>query len=79
MIFGYARVSTDDQVLDAQVDALSAAGAERIFMDKISGARRQRPELDRMVDQLRPGDVVVVTKYDRLRVPFCETRDDCLH
>lgn len=66
MIFGYARVSTDDQVLDAQVDALSAAGAERIFMDKISGARRQRPELDRMVDQLRPGDVVVVTKYDRL-------------
>ena len=66
MIFGYARVSTDDQVLDAQVDALSAAGAERIFMDKISGSRRQRPELDRMVDQLRPGDVVVVTKYDRL-------------
>ena len=66
MIFGYARVSTDDQVLDAQVDALSAAGAERIFMDKISGSRRQRPDLDRMLDQLRPGDVVVVTKYDRL-------------
>jgi Site-specific recombinases, DNA invertase Pin homologs len=53
-------------VLDAQVDALSAAGAERIFMDKISGSRRQRPDLDRMLDQLRPGDVVVVTKYDRL-------------
>ncbi|WBU62379.1 recombinase family protein [Paracoccus albus] len=66
MIFGYARVSTDDQVLDAQVDALNAAGAERIFMDKISGSRRQRPDLDRMLDQLRPGDVVVVTKYDRL-------------
>lgn len=66
MIFGYARVSTDDQVFDAQVDALNVAGAERIFADKISGSRRQRPELDRMLDQLRPGDVVVVTKYDRL-------------
>ncbi|CRL14706.1 recombinase family protein [Phaeobacter italicus] len=66
MITGYARVSTDDQNLDAQTDALKAAGAERIFADKISGVRRDRPELDALLDQLRPGDVVVVTKYDRL-------------
>ena len=66
MIFGYARVSTDDQLLDAQTDALEAAGAERIFADKISGSMRKRPELDRLLDHLRPGDVIVVTKYDRL-------------
>jgi DNA invertase Pin-like site-specific DNA recombinase len=66
MIFGYARVSTDDQKLEAQHDALSAAGAERIFSDKISGSTRTRPQLDQLLDQLRPGDVIVVTKYDRL-------------
>lgn len=66
MIIGYARVSTDDQNLDAQTDALTAAGAGRIFSDKISGSMRKRPELDKLVDQLRPGDVIVVTKYDRL-------------
>ncbi len=66
MIMGYARVSTDDQKLDAQTDALSGAGAERIFADRISGASRKRPELDRLLDQLRAGDVVVVAKYDRL-------------
>ncbi|MCR9130791.1 MAG: recombinase family protein [Alphaproteobacteria bacterium] len=66
MILGYARVSTDDQSLDAQTDALSAAGAARLFADRISGSTRARPELDRMLDQLRPGDVVTVTKYDRL-------------
>ena len=66
MIIGYARVSTDDQSLDSQTDALSAAGAEKVFADKISGSRRARPELDRMLEQLRDGDVVAVTKYDRL-------------
>lgn len=66
MLIGYARVSTDDQRLDAQLDALRAVGTERIFSDQISGTRRARPELDRMLDQLRSGDVVVVTKYDRL-------------
>lgn len=66
MIIGYARVSTDDQNLDAQTDALKAAGAERIFADKISGTKRDRPELGALLDQLRPGDVVVVAKYDRL-------------
>lgn len=66
MIIGYARVSTDDQKLDAQTDALMATGAERIFADKISGSKRERPELAKLLDQLRPGDVVVVAKYDRL-------------
>jgi DNA invertase Pin-like site-specific DNA recombinase len=66
MIIGYARVSTDDQNLDAQTDVLTAAGAKRIFADKISGSKRERPELSKMVEQLRLGDVVVVAKYDRL-------------
>lgn len=66
MFFGYARVSTDDQLLDAQTDALNAAGAERIFADKIAGTAKKRPQLDQLLDQLRPGDVIVVTKYDRL-------------
>jgi len=66
MILGYARVSKDDQNLDAQIDALNAAGAERIYADTITGTARKRPELDRMLDQLRDGDVIVVTKYDRL-------------
>lgn len=66
MIFGYARVSTDDQNLDAQLDALKAAGAVRMFQDKKSGKSRERPELEKLLDQLREGDVVVVAKYDRL-------------
>ncbi len=66
MILGYARVSTDEQSLDAQLDALARAGVERTFSDKVSGTVRRRPELDRLLDQLRSGDVVVVAKYDRL-------------
>lgn len=66
MIIGYARVSTGDQSLDSQTDALVAAGAAKLFADKISGSKRERPELDKMLDQLRDGDVVTVTKYDRL-------------
>ena len=66
MIIGYARVSTDVQSLDGQLDALKVAGAERIFADKITGTARSRPELDRLLDQLRQGDVITVTKYDRL-------------
>lgn len=66
MIIGYARISTGDQNLDSQTDALAAAGAEKVFADKISGSKRARPELDRMLEQLRNGDIVTVTKYDRL-------------
>lgn len=66
MILGYARVSTEGQSLEAQLDALRAAGVERVFSEKVSGSKRVRPELDRMIDQLRDGDVVCVAKYDRL-------------
>ena len=66
MIIGYARVNTDDQRLDSQTDALSAADTKKIFADKIGGSKRVRPELNKMLDQLRGGDVVIVTKYDPL-------------
>lgn len=66
MIVGYARISTSDQKLDSQEDALKASGADRVFADVITGSSRTRPQLDRMLDQIRAGDVVVVTKYDRL-------------
>lgn len=66
MIFAYARVSTDTQSLDAQREALESAGAVRIFHEKISGARRDRPELRSLLDQLNNGDVVLVTRLDRL-------------
>ncbi len=61
-----ARVSTDDQDTAAQVAALKSAGCERIFREKASGGRWDRPQLVRLLDQLRAGDVVVVWKLDRL-------------
>ena len=66
MILGFARVSTSEQSLAGQRDALTRARAGRLFADTITGTARHRPELDRLLDQLRPGDVVMVTKYDRL-------------
>jgi DNA invertase Pin-like site-specific DNA recombinase len=66
MLIGYARVSTDDQDTAAQASALKAAGCERIYKEKSSGGRWDRPELHRLLDQLRKGDVLVVWKLDRL-------------
>jgi len=66
MLIGYARVSTDDQHLEGQRAALRAAGCQRIYEEKISGAQRNRPELTRLLEQLREGDVVVATRLDRL-------------
>jgi len=66
MRIGYARVSTKDQKLTLQLEALKKANCKRIFREKISGAGRDRPELNRMLDQLREGDVVTVWKLDRL-------------
>lgn len=66
MKIGYARVSTRDQEAHLQTDALTEAGCERIFEEKASGAQRDRPELQRAVEYLRPGDVLVVWKLDRL-------------
>ena len=56
MIIGYARVSTTDQNLDAQTCALTAGGAERLLSERVSGAKAERPELDKMLDQFRNGD-----------------------
>lgn len=66
MLIGYARVSTDDQTLDQQRAALKAAGCKSLFEEKASGAKRDRPKLAAMLDQLRAGDVVMVTRLDRL-------------
>jgi len=63
---GYARVSTDHQSLEAQHEALTAAGCERIFTDKLSGTRDDRPGLAGLLDYTRAGDVVVVMALDRL-------------
>ena len=65
-IYGYARVSTDGQTLDAQIAQLKAAGAEKIFREKVSGARADRPELARLLRSLASGDRVLVTRLDRL-------------
>lgn len=66
MNIGYARVSTGGQSLDRQLDALRAAGCERIYAEKAGGAIADRPELARMMDALREGDVVTVSKLDRI-------------
>lgn len=66
MKLGYARISTDDQTLDIQRQKLDAAGCEILFEEKVSGAQRQRPELERLLAQLRKGDVLVVSRLDRL-------------
>src|SRR5580700_6775421 len=66
MLIGYARVSTSEQETAAQVTALKAAECERIYREKASGGRWDRPELHRLLDQLRKGDVLVVWKLDRL-------------
>jgi len=66
LLLGYARVSTGEQDLTNQRAELYAAGCTRIFSEKITGTRRDRPELARMLDHLRAGDVVTVTRLDRL-------------
>ncbi|HTT75886.1 MAG TPA: recombinase family protein [Candidatus Binataceae bacterium] len=66
MLIGYARVSSSEQETAAQVATLKAAGCERIYREKASGGRWDRPELHRLLDQLRKGDVLVVWKLDRL-------------
>jgi DNA invertase Pin-like site-specific DNA recombinase len=66
MIIGYARVSTDGQTLDAQQAALAGAGAERVFAEKISGAVTERRALARAIAALGAGDVLLVTRLDRL-------------
>src|SRR4051794_19944128 len=66
-LLGYARVSTLEQDESLQCDALSAAGCQRVFVDKASGKLERRPALDAMLEQLRAGDTVIVWRLDRLR------------
>jgi len=66
MLIGYARVSSDDQNLNLQTDALKKVGCIKIFSDKISGMRKKRPGLDGALSHLRTGDIFVIWKLDRL-------------
>ena len=66
MLIGYARVSTADQDLSLQTDALKKAGCEKIFKEKISGAKADRPALTKILDFAREGDCIVVWRLDRL-------------
>lgn len=63
---GYARVSTEDQNLTAQLEQLNGLGCDRIYQEKVSGVKRDRPELAAMLDYAREGDVVVCCKLDRI-------------
>lgn len=66
MLIGYARISTDDQNLNLQMDALQLAGCEKIYSDRISGAKAARPGLSLALEVARTGDVLVVWRLDRL-------------
>ncbi|MEG2081366.1 MAG: recombinase family protein [Oscillospiraceae bacterium] len=64
--FGYARVSTDAQSLDRQIDALNKYGVDELLTEKMTGTKRSRPELDRLIDKMRAGDTVVIESLSRL-------------
>lgn len=66
MKFGYARVSTDAQSLDRQTDALNKYGVDELLTEKMTGTKRSRPELDRLLDKMREGDTVVIESLSRL-------------
>lgn len=66
MILGYARVSTNRQELDIQIKALKEAGAVKVYKEKISGAKADRKELNKLMEELKAGDTLVVTKADRI-------------
>ena len=66
MKFGYARVSTHDQNLDLQIDALRKKGCEKIFHETVSGAKADRIELKKLLGEVRKGDVIMIWKLDRL-------------
>lgn len=66
MTHGYTRISTLDQSATLQADALLNAGCDHLYNDTASGSKESRPQLDRMLDRLRPGDTVIVWRLDRL-------------
>ena len=65
MIVGYARVSTTEQTLDAQLQALQSAGCAKVYSEKESGTKTDRPQLAKALAQLNPGDCLIVSKLDR--------------
>lgn len=66
MKIGYARVSTSDQNLTSQIDVLRQAGCQKIYQDIASGSKAERPGLDDLMKVIRPGDILVISKLDRL-------------
>ena len=66
MKIGYARVSTEEQNLDRQLDSLKEAGCEKIFQEKITGTKKERPELDKLMEQLTNGDLIILSDLTRL-------------
>ena len=76
MLIGYARVSTGDQSLTLQIDALEEAGCERVFQDQVSGIVNSRPNLNQALNFARPGDTLVVWRLDRLsKITAISNRD----
>ena len=71
MVYGYARVSTKGQAkdgnsLEAQASAIKAAGAEKVYSDAFTGTKKNRPELDKLLSEIKEGDKLIVTKLDRI-------------
>ena len=66
MMFGYARVSTEEQNLNRQLDQLKEAGAEKIYKEKITGTKKDRPELTKLLEYAREGDTIVITDLTRI-------------
>lgn len=66
MVYGYARVSTESQILDRQIDALKKYGVQKLFCEKLSGTKKDRPELLRLLERLVDGDVLVIESLSRL-------------
>ena len=66
MIIGYARVSTQEQKIERQIDALRARGCQKIYQEKMTGTKSERPELQKMLDALRRGDTLIIESFSRL-------------
>ena len=79
MMIGYARVSTEDQSLSLQIDALKEVGCERIFQDQVSGATKERPNFEEVLRFARDGDTVVVWRLDRLSRSMRDLIDTVTH